>query len=107
MALSDCCFEFLVAVEDAARKLADDARRYSSPDYPLRYGEEADTLRRASMSVVDSPLDPDAGVRLLRLAEAVMVYHDTHPSSPDLAERQREMEALVSLVQSELDPGDA
>jgi hypothetical protein len=107
VALSDSCFDFLEAVSHAARELADAAHWYSSPDNPLRYGEEVDGLRRACMDVVDSPYDPEAGARLLRLAASVMRYHDTPPGSPDLPEQQQEMKALIRLLQSELNPDDA
>ena len=82
MALSDACFDFLEAVGGAARKLADEAHWYSAPDNPLRYGEEIDALRRACMVVAEAPYDPEAGVRLLRLAASVMRHHDTPPGTP-------------------------
>ncbi len=107
MALSDTCFEFLEAVADAARKLADGARHYSSPDYPLRYGAEAHALRRLSIKAVDLQDDPEAVARLIRLAASVMHRQDTSPDSPELPERQREMDALVRLVLAELGPDDA
>ncbi len=105
MALSDACFHFLEAVEDAARKLAEDARHYSVP--PFRYGREADALRRASVRAAEVQDDPEAAALLLRLAAAVMRCHDTPPGSPDVQERRREMEALVELVPPAPGPDDA
>jgi hypothetical protein len=102
VALSDSCCEFLKTVGDAARKLADDSRYYSSPDYPIRYGDESDALHRASMSVADTPLIPEAAARLIHLAASVMNYHDSPPSCPGLPERREKMEALTRLVLTEL-----
>ncbi len=72
MALSDSCFDFLEAVSEAARKLADEAHWYSAPDNPLWYGEEIDAVRRTCMAVVETSYDPETGMRLLRLAASVM-----------------------------------
>jgi hypothetical protein len=94
----------LERVKDASRKLADDARHYSSP--PFRYGGEADALRRASVRAAEVQDDPEAVARLHRLAAAVMHYHDTPPGHPDEPELRREMEALVRLVQAEPGPDD-
>src|SRR4051812_9745468 len=102
MALSDSCYEFLQAVGDAARKLAEGARHYSSPDYPVRYGDESGALHRASMSVADTPLIPEAAARLIHLAASVMNYHDSPPGCPDAPELRQKMEALSQSALTEL-----
>lgn len=106
MALSDACFEFLDAFGEAARKLAEEVHWYSAPDNPLRYGEEIDALRRACVAVAETPYDPEAGVRLLRLAASVMRHHDTPPGAPAAAEREAEMMELVRLLRSNLNDED-
>lgn len=107
MALSDACFEFLGAVSKAAHELADAAHWYSAPDNPLRYGEEIDALRRACMAMAEAPYDPEAGVRLLRLAASIMRYHDTPPGILSKPEREAEMMKLVALLRSNLGAEDA
>lgn len=107
MALSDVCFDFLEEVGGAARKLADEAHWYSAPDNPLRYGEEINAPRRACMVVAEAPYNPEAGVRLLRLAASVMRHHDTPPGTLSAAERKAEMMELVRLLRSNLSAEDA
>jgi hypothetical protein len=96
--LSDACFEFLTAVSDAARKLAEDAHSYSSPSATIPYGVEIDALRRACMRVADQPTDAEAGAHLLRLSISVLRYHDAPPDSPELAERERKTLELARLL---------
>ena len=103
--MSDSCSDFLAAVEDAARKLAEDARHYSSP--PFRYGGEAEALRHAGTKGAAPRDDPDAVARFIRLAAAVMDYHDTPPHWPERQERRRAMDALIRQVQAEPGPDDA
>ncbi|HEY0526045.1 MAG TPA: DUF2321 domain-containing protein [Stellaceae bacterium] len=107
MALSDSCFDFLEAVRAAARTLSDEIHRYSAPEYPVRYGDEIDALRRACAGVADAPYDPEAGARLIRLAASVMLYHDTPPGVPVEAERRDEMKALIHLLEADLDHEEA
>ena len=106
MALSDSCFEFLQAFGKAAETLAREAHYYSDPTYPLRYGKEVDALRRAAALTSESPYDPEAGARLLRLATSVMQYLDTPPGE-EANQRQAEMRQLITILQSELDPEEA
>jgi hypothetical protein len=106
VALSDSCWDFLDAVSIAARMLADDAGRYSSPDSAIQYESgEAKVLCRASRRAEDLR-DPEDVARLIRLAKVVMNFHDTVPRSPDLPERRREMEAAIRLAGLELGPED-
>jgi hypothetical protein len=65
MALSDSCYNYLNAVADAAKVLADDAHHYSAPDNALAYGQEIDALRRACVAAAAAPYDPDAASRVV------------------------------------------
>jgi hypothetical protein len=105
MALSDACFEFLDAVRTAAKELAEAVDEYGQP--PFDYGEEIWALRQACAEVADAPWDAEAGARLLRLAAAVLAYHDTLPGSPGEVARQAEMAKLVETLRSGLDTADA
>lgn len=107
MALSDACFEFLEAVATAAAELGRDAHYYSDPDGPLRYGSEIDALRRACVAAAEAPYDPEAGARVLRLATAVMRYHDMVPDTDHAKLLNVEMNRLVQALQSELHPEEA
>lgn len=107
MALSDACFEFLEAVEAAARELAESVHWYSAPDYPLPYGEEIDALRRACLAVAASSYDAEAGIQLLRLATSVMRYHDAPPVPPGSLDHRAKVRTLVKLLQSGVDVLDA
>src|SRR3954452_9628308 len=108
MALSDACFEFLETVASAAGELAQSAHHYSDPGGPFEYGTEVDALRRACKAFRDSPYDPEAGSRLIRLAGAILSYHDTPPSDSErLFRREAEMKELIRLLQTELDESDA
>jgi Uncharacterized protein conserved in bacteria (DUF2321) len=107
MALSDSCFEFLHAVAEAASALANDVHWYANPDYPIQYGAEIDALRRACSSFAEAPYDPEAGVRLMRLAGAVMRFHDSPPDAPEAAQREGDMRKLIALLQKELDGEEA
>lgn len=107
MALSDSCFEFLESFGEAARKLAEEAYRYSAPDNPLHYGEKIDAIRRACISVMDAPSDPEAGARLLCLAVSVIQYHDTPPGTLTAEERGAAMMELVRLLRSDLNIEEA
>lgn len=107
MALSDACFEFLEAVGAAARELSESVHWYAAPDYPLRYGEEIDALRRACMKVAESPYDAEAAARLVRLAASVMRYLDTPPNADELHARRQQMTELIRLLQADLDAEDA
>jgi hypothetical protein len=102
MALSDSCFEFLEAVQEAASKLAEEAHHYSAPAFVSTYGTEVDALRRAAAIVAEHPYDHEAGSRLIRLAVKIGKYHDTVPGHPAEAENKKEMLELVRLLQSEL-----
>lgn len=106
MALSDACFEFLSDVDDAARRLAEAVHWYAAPDYPIKYGEEIDALRRACAKVGTLPIDPTARAELIRLAAAVLLYHDTPPDTEDLPKREAEMTALIRLLQTNLTAED-
>lgn len=106
MALSDACFDFLDTVAAAAEELAHSVHHYAHPNNPLDYGSEIDALRQACAAVARTPYDGQAGARLLRLAAAVMLYHDTTPGGADLAKRQAEMKKLIRLLHSELDGED-
>lgn len=107
MALSDSCFEFLQAVGKAAEQLGHEAHYYSAPDHPLKYGSEIDALRRACVAAAESPYDPEGGARLIRLAAAVMRYHDTAPSAADQEVNRTKLKQLVSALQTALGPEDA
>jgi hypothetical protein len=107
MALSDSCFEFLQAVAAAAAQLGRDAHHYSDPQNPLRYGPEIDALRRACVAAVDAPYDPEAGARVLRLAASVMRFHDTPSGTDRETSLQAELDQLVHVIQTDLDPDDA
>jgi hypothetical protein len=107
MALSDACFEFLQSVAEAAERLGRDAHYYSAPDNPLDYGTEIDALRRACVAAAGAPYDPEAGARVLRLATAVMRYHDAVPDTDQSEHLRIEMNRLVHALQSELDPEEA
>ncbi|WP_437276475.1 hypothetical protein WME90_35250 [Sorangium sp. So ce375] len=106
MALSDACFDFLEAVGRAARELAEAVHFYSAPDHPLRYGDEIDALRRACLAVAASPYDAEGGAQLLRLATAVMRYHDTPAGSTASPDHQAKAQNLVNLLQSRVDVWD-
>lgn len=105
--MSDACFDFLAAVGAAARELSEQVHWYSAPDYPLRYKEEIDALRRACASVAESPYDAETSARLIRLAASVMRYHDTPPGVPEHAEHREEMNTLIQLLQADLCAEDA
>src|SRR5438874_2614573 len=107
MALSDECCEFLHSVSEAAEKLARGVHYYSDPQYPIPYGMEIDALRQACAAVAQTPYDPEAGARLLRLASTVMAFHDTPPGTEQSSIRESEMRRLVRLLQTELDGEDA
>src|SRR3954463_14690304 len=107
MALSDECWEFLHSVSEAAEKLARGVHYYSDPQYPIPYGSEIDALRQACAAVAQTPYDPEAGARLLRLAATAMAFHDTVPGSAEMFARGPEMKRLVRLLQTELDGEDA
>jgi hypothetical protein len=107
LALSDACFDFLRNVADAAEELANDVHHYSDPEYPIPYGSEVGTLRRACLAVKHAPYDPDAGARLLRLAASVMTAHDTPPSSEEAHSRHEAMIKLSRALEAELDGDDA
>ncbi|MCG3117993.1 MAG: 5'-methylthioadenosine/S-adenosylhomocysteine nucleosidase [bacterium] len=100
MALSDSCFQFLDAVSKAAGKLAEDVHHYSTPDYPIEYGEEIDALRRACSAVANSPFDAEKGAHLLRLAELVLRSLDGYPRPPKPPEQRAKVKTLVKLLQS-------
>lgn len=105
--LSDSCHDFLVSVSEAARQLAEDAHHYSGPDWLDTYRGEADALKRASKRVADSPFDADALGELMRLAIAVMKFHDTPPLTPESGSREKEMKDLIRLLRQDLDGEDA
>lgn len=105
--LSDSCHDFLVRVGDAARQLTEDAHHYSAPDWLDTYGSEADALKRASKRVADDPLNADALGELMRLAIAIMRFHDTPLPTPEAGSREREMKELVRLLRRDLDEEDA
>jgi hypothetical protein len=107
MALSDACFEFLRAVAAAGQELAQAAHDYSDPDDPIPYGSEISALRLACRALAESPYDPEAGAQVLRLASAVMAYHDTAPGTAQAAIKRAEMAKLIHLLQAALDPDDA
>ena len=103
MALSDACFEFLEALREAAQGLAEQTARYANS--PVVYGQEVDALTQACRDVQASPWNEEAAVRLVKLAGAILNYHDTPPGSLDLSERHERMSALVRIVRDNL--GDA
>jgi hypothetical protein len=107
VALSDVCFEFLRTVGNAADELARGVHHHSAPDASVQYGSEIDALRRACAAVAESPYDPEAGARLLRLAASVMAFHDTPPGSEHEQSRSTQMKNLVKLLQAELDDEEA
>jgi|tagenome__1003787_1003787.scaffolds.fasta_scaffold20920019_2 hypothetical protein len=107
MALSDSCFEFLQAVSNASKQLAEEAHRYSAPDYPIPYGPEIDALRRAAAVVAEHPYDHLSGGRLLKLATTVVTYLDTPPDSPRFDLHEDRVRELVRLMQQELTGEDA
>jgi hypothetical protein len=102
MALSDSCFDFFEAVREAADALARDAHYYSAPDYPAQYGMEIDALRRACIAVRETPYDPQAGARLMRLAASVMTFHDTPPGNETWENRKGELDKLVAALSRDL-----
>ena len=105
--LSDSCHHFLIRVGEASRLLAEEAHDYSAPDRPDIYGGEIETLKRVSRGVADNPLDADAVAELMRLALAVMRFHDTPSSTPEAGPREKEMKELVRLLRQNLDGDDA
>jgi hypothetical protein len=105
MALSDACFEFLEAVCTAAQRLSAAVEEYGQP--PFGYGEEIEALRQTCAEAADAPWNTEVGARLLRLAAAVLAYHDTVPGAQVEAERQAEMAKLVLVLRSGLDTADA
>lgn len=102
--LSDSCCDFFEAVGDAARKLADDARHYSDPEWG--YDGTADAMRRAALRVADGGYDAEPEVLLLRLAAALVRANFGPRSDPDLPELVREVTALAALVPPEPGPDD-
>jgi hypothetical protein len=106
MALSDACYEFLGSVGTAARELAVAVEAYANPVFD--YGEgEIPALRRACLAAADAPWNAEAGAELLRLAAAVLAYHDAMPGAPGEAERRAEMARLIAMLRAGLDAADA
>jgi hypothetical protein len=105
VALSDACFDFMDTVRSATRELARAVEQYAKS--PLDYGNVVDALRRACAEVADARWDPEAAVRVIRLATSVLAYHDTLPDDPALAERQAQMARLIEILRSDLDQEDA
>jgi hypothetical protein len=106
--LSDACFDFVDAVRSAASDLAEAIEWYSKPPYDKWYGEELDALRKACADAARDPWGPESAAQLIRLASAVLLYHDTPPGTPAEAERRAQMAKLVKLLrQSGLDKEDA
>lgn len=104
MALSDICFDFLSAVNEAAKELAKDVHWYSQPEYPISYGEEIDVLRRACLSFTQSPYDGIKGAHLVRLAAAVLNYHDAPPELKKIETYKSQTEQLTKLLESGSEP---
>jgi hypothetical protein len=98
MALSDSCAEFIQAIEEAARKLSEDAHHYGAPDYPIKYGLEVETLKRAAMEVVECPVNAPAVGALVAVAAKVGVYLDAHPDDPELERKRAAVERVVNLL---------
>jgi hypothetical protein len=107
MALSDSCFEFLEAISLAANALSKQAHEYSDPDYPIRYGQEVDAVKRAAFEVAERPYDAKAVSRLVTLALKTSRFHDTPPGSECYAEREIELKELVALFQKATSGEDA
>ena len=107
MSLSDACFDFVDVLRSATLGLADAVEWYSKPPYDHYYGDEIDALRKACADAARDPWEPEAAARLIRLASAVLAYHDTPPGTPVEAERQAQMAKLIKLVRLSLDKEDA
>jgi hypothetical protein len=93
--LSDSCHDFLTEFGEAAQALAQASHDYASP--PSDYGEEVEALQRCAKQVAHDPFDPEAGAHLLRLALAIMRYHDAAPGNPNEEKLENEMLALTRL----------
>ena len=101
--MSDACFDFVDVLRSAAANLGEAAEWYSKPPYDRIYGDEIDALRKACADATRDPWQPEAAARLIRLATAVLAYHDTPPGASVQEERQAQMAKLVKLLQSGLD----
>jgi Uncharacterized protein conserved in bacteria (DUF2321) len=101
MALSDACFEFLLANAKAAEELASAVHHYAAPNYPITYGREIEGLRRACLAVKDRPYDAEAGAELLRLASSVMTFHDAIAFEPERIRLEAEMNKLIKRLLEE------
>jgi len=104
--LSDACSDFLSAFSSAASTLALAVHHYSDPEFPLKYGSEIDALRRACAKFQETPCDPEVGADLLRLAKAVMIFHDTPPLNDTWETRRRDMLRLIQVMQEDLNEKD-
>jgi hypothetical protein len=54
-----------------------------------------------------TPWEPEAAVKLIRLATSVMRYHDTLPGGPAEVKRRENMKRLIDLLRPALDASDA
>jgi hypothetical protein len=102
MSLSDACFEFLQAVENATDKLSNQAHYYGAPDYPIQYGPEVDALKRMAATVAEHPYDDMAVKRLVELATSVGPALDAPPDNAQFEAREAEVRRLVRIIQAEL-----
>lgn len=78
--LSDACSAFLAAFDKAAESLISATDWYSSLDYAILYGKEADPLRRACDRARLCQDDNEARVELVRAASLVMRRLDAEPA---------------------------
>jgi hypothetical protein len=96
MALSDACAEFVLELETAAKRLAELVEHYT--DGPIPYGVEIDGLRQACADVLRNSDDHAAVARLVHLAAATRVAHDTVPGAPGWDSRHEGMRHLSELM---------